>query len=133
MANKATVKFYGGADLVRKLEKAGANIEKEIIRAVSRSVEKPKAEMIEFMQTQPKNKTGRTVSSWTEEAKTKGGKIIIEAGFSARQGGIAAIFWNLGTPYRAPTYFIDKAVENNLDEIKRIQEEALKEAFKELL
>lgn len=133
MANKARVEFYGSSELIKKLEKAGANIEKEIINALHKSIQKPKDEMISFMQSKPKNKTGKTVSSWVEEIKSENGQIIMEAGFSTRKGGIASIFWNLGTPYRSPTFFVDKAVENNVDEIKRIQEEALKNAFKELL
>lgn len=133
MANKARVEFYGSSELIKKLEKAGANIEKEIINALHKSIQKPKEEMISFMQSKPKNKTGKTVSSWVEEIKSENGQIIMEAGFSTRKGGIASIFWNLGTPYRSPTFFVDKAVENNVDEIKRIQEEALKNAFRELL
>lgn len=133
MANKARVEFYGSSEIIKKLEKAGANVEKEIINALQKSIQKPKEEMISFMQSKPKNKTGRTINSWVEEIKAENGQIIMEAGFSARKGGIASIFWNLGTPYRSPSFFVDKAVENNVDEIKRIQEEALKEAFKELI
>lgn len=133
MANKARVQFYGSSELIKKLEKAGANIEKEIVNALHKSIQKPKEEMISFMQTSPERKTGRTINSWVEEIKSENGQIIMEAGFSTRKGGIASIFWNLGTPYRTPTFFVDKAVEENVDEIKRIQEEALRAAFKELL
>ena len=133
MANKARVEFYGTADLIKKLEKAGANVEKQIVNALEKSIQKPKEEMISFMETKPKNKTGRTVSSWVEEIKSENGQIFMEAGFSTRKGGIASIFWNLGTPYRKPTFFVDKSVENNVDEIKQIQLETLKKAFKELL
>lgn len=133
MGNKARVEFYGSTDLIKKLEKAGANVEKEIINALQKSIQKPKEEMIEFMQSKPKNKTGRTINSWVEEIKEENGQIIMEAGFSTRKGGIASIFWNLGNPYRTPTFFVDKAVENNVDEIKAIQLQALKEAFKGLI
>lgn len=133
MANKAKVEFYGSTEIIKKLEKAGANVEKEIINALQKSIQKPKEEMINFMQTKPEHKTGRTVSSWVEEIKEENGQIIMEAGFSTRKGGIASIFWNLGTPYRSPTFFVDEAVENNLDEIKRIQEEVLLKAFKGFL
>jgi HK97 gp10 family phage protein len=133
MSNKAKVEFYGSADLIKKLEKAGKNLEKEIINALQKSIQKPKDEMIDFMQTKPEHKTGKTVSSWVEEIKEENGMIFMEAGFSVRKGGIASIFWNLGTPYRTPTFFIDKAVEENIDEIKRIQEETLKQAFRELM
>lgn len=133
MSNKAKIEFFGTTELLKKLEKAGANLEKEIANALSRSIQKPKDDMINFMQTTPEHKTGGTVNSWTETIEEKDGVIYMEAGFSTRKGGIASIFWNLGTPYRTPTFFVDKAVEENVDEIKRIQEEALRAAFKELL
>jgi HK97 gp10 family phage protein len=133
MSNKAKVEFYGSADLIKKLEKAGANLEKEIANALSRSIQKPKEDMINFMQTKPEHKTGRTVNSWTETIEEKDGVIYMTAGFSVRKGGIASIFWNLGTPYRTPTFFVDKAVEENIDEIKKIQLETLNKAFKGLM
>lgn len=133
MANKARIDFFGDSEFIKKLEKAGANVEKEIINALQKSAELPKKEMVEFMQTKPKNKTGRTNKSWKEEIKEKNGLITMEVGFSTRKGGIASIFWNLGTPYRSPTYFVDESVENNIDEIKAIQLECLQKAFKELM
>lgn len=133
MANKAKIEFFGTAELLKKLEKAGANLEKEIANALSRSIQKPKEDMINFMQTKPEHKTGRTVNSWTETIEEKDGVIYMEAGFSVRKGGIASIFWNLGTPYRTPTFFVDKAVEENIDEIKKIQLESLNKAFKGLM
>lgn len=133
MSNKAKIEFFGTAELLKKLEKAGANLEKEIANALSRSIQKPKDDMINFMQTKPEHKTGRTVNSWTETIEEKDGVIYMEAGFSVRKGGIASIFWNLGTPYRTPTFFVDKAVEENIDEIKKIQLETLNKAFKGLM
>lgn len=133
MSNKAKIEFFGTAELLKKLEKAGANLEKEIANALSRSIQKPKEDMINFMQTKPEHKTGRTVNSWTETIEEKDGVIYMTAGFSVRKGGIASIFWNLGTPYRTPTFFVDKAVEENIDEIKKIQLETLNKAFKGLM
>lgn len=133
MSNKGKIEFFGTAELLKKLEKAGANLEKEIANALSRSIQKPKEDMINFMQTKPEHKTGRTVNSWTETIEEKDGVIYMEAGFSVRKGGIASIFWNLGTPYRTPTFFVDKAVEENIDEIKKIQLETLNKAFKEFV
>lgn len=133
MAGKTRVEFFGTSELLQKLEKAGANVEEEIMNALKKSVQKPKNEMIEFMRTQPKRKTGKTISSMVEEIKEENGKVFCEVGFSVRKGGIASIFWNLGTPYKRPTYFIDKAVENNIDEIKRSQLEALKKSLGGLL
>lgn len=131
MASKTRVNFYGGSELLQKLEKAGANIEKEIIKAIHRGNEKPKQDMLSFIQSH--RDTGVTEDSWVEEIESKDGVIYSRIGFSVRKGGIASIFLNLGGLHTPPTYFIDKAVENNIDVIKRAQENALKEAFKELL
>lgn len=132
MAGKTRVEFYGGADLLQRLEKAGADLEKEIVNAIKRGNEKPKKEMLSFIQAH--RATGVTEESWVEEIERENdGVIFSRIGFSVRKGGIASIFLNLGGLRNPPTYFIDKAVENNIDEIKREQERALREAFKEFL
>lgn len=132
MAGKTRVEFFGGSDILQRLEKAGANLEEAIIKAIQRGNEKPKKEMLSFIKYH--RRTGITEDSWVEEIEQdKNGVIFSRIGFSARKGGIPAIFLNLGGLHTAPTFFIDKAVEDNIDEIKREQEKALQEAFKGLL
>lgn len=128
---KAYIDFYGTSELLKKLEKAGANLEKEIVNAIDKSVQKPKKEMLDFAKKH--KQTGDTERSWTEKLTSKNGVVEFAMGFSVRKGGLPAIFLNLGGMYTEPTFFIDKAVEENVDEIKRIQIEALEKAFKELL
>lgn len=131
MGGKTRVEFYGTTELLQKLEKAGGNLEKEITKAFERSIKKPKQEMLDFIKQH--KQTGVTEESFVENIKSGKENIFCEVGFSTRKGGIASIFLNVGTPFMEPTFFIDNAVENNLDEIKKEQENALKEAFKELL
>lgn len=131
MGGKAKIDFYGFDELLKKLEKAGANVNEEIINALKVSSEKPKQEMINFM-TKHK-RTGNTLNSWEEEIKENKNIIKFEMGFNASKGGLPAIFLNVGTPRIQPYFFIDNAVNNNLDEIKKAQEQALLKSFKELL
>ena len=126
---KSRIDFYGSSELLKKLEKAGANVEKVVVDALKKSVEKPKAEMLDYMSQH--HYTGQTEESFTEEIKQEGDKVFLRLGFDIKKGGIAAVFLNYGTPTMAPSFFVDNAIENNIDEIKRVQLEALNEAFKE--
>lgn len=130
---KSRIEFFGTSELLKKIEKAGGNVEKACEDALRKSVQKPKAEMLEYLTNKPHPySTGQTKDSFTEEIKTENGKIYCEVGFSIRKGGLAALFLNLGTPKIKPSFFVDNAIDHNIDEIKRVQLEALKEAFREL-
>lgn len=131
MGGKARIDFYGSSELLKKLERAGANVEKCIVDALQKSVEKPKEEMIDYIRQH--KLTGQTEDSFTTEIKHEKNKVYLKVGFDIKKGGIAAVFLNYGTPKIAPSWFIDNAVENNLDEIKRAQIDALNKAFEELL
>lgn len=131
MGGKARIDFYGSSELLKKLERAGANVEKCIVDALQKSVEKPKQEMLDYIRQH--KLTGQTEDSFTTEIKHEKNNVYLKVGFDIKKGGIAAIFLNYGTPKIAPSWFIDNAVENNLDEIKRAQIDALNKAFEELL
>lgn len=131
MGGKAKIDFYGTSELLQKLEKAGGNVEKAIVNALKKSAEKPKAEMLEYIRQH--KLSGATEESFTEEIKSEGDKIYMKVGFDIKKGGLPAVFLNYGTPRIAPSFFVDNAIENNIDEIKRVQLEALNNAFKELL
>ena len=112
------------------MEAAGANVEKCIVDALQKSVEKPKEEMLQYIRQH--KLTGQTEESFTTEIKHEGNKIYLKVGFDIKNGGIAAIFLNYGTPKIAPSFFIDNAIDHNIDEIKRAQLQALNEAFEGL-
>lgn len=128
--SKSRIEFFGTSELLQKIEKAGGNVEKLCAEALKSSVQKPKEEMLQFIREH--HLTGQTENSFVEEIKTENGKIFCEVGFSIKGGGLAALFLNLGTPKIKPSFFIDYAVENNIDEIKKAQLEALNKAFREL-
>lgn len=130
MGGKARIDFYGSSELLKRLEAAGANVEQCIVDALQKSVEKPKEEMLQYIRQH--KLTGQTEESFTTEIKHKRNKIYLKVGFDIKKGGIAAIFLNYGTPKIAPSFFIDNAIDNNIDEIKREQLQALNEAFEGL-
>jgi hypothetical protein len=131
---KANIGFYGDVELLKRLEEAGQNVEQLIINAIQQSARKPSKEMQSFMRKHKRRKVG-TLESWEETIKNKKGVINAEFGFSVRKGGLASIFWNYGTPRNAPAahWFVDNAIEKNIDEIIEAQNVALRKAFKEVL
>jgi hypothetical protein len=132
MAGKAKIDFYGSVEILKKLDEAGVDIEKEIVNALRKSTEKPSEEMLSFIRGH--KRSGRTEASWGEEITSKDGVITAEFGFSIRKGGIPALFFEVGTPRKAPpaSWFISNALDHNLDEIITAQNEALMTAFKNL-
>ena len=127
---KSKIEFFGTSELLKKIEKAGGNVEKACADALRASVQTPKQEMLEYIRQH--HVTGQTENSFVEEIKNKNDKIYCEVGFSIRKGGIAALFLNLGTPKIKPSFFIENAVDHNIDKIKADQIKALNEAFREL-
>lgn len=127
---KSRIEFFGTSELLKKIEKAGGNVEKACTDALKASVQAPKQEMLAYIQQH--HLTGQTEDSFVEEIKNENGKIYCEVGFSIRKGGIAALFLNLGTPKIKPSFFIDDAIDHNIDKIKADQLKALNDAFREL-
>ena len=127
---KSRIEFFGTSELLKKIEKAGGNVEKACADALRASIQAPKQEMLEYIRQH--HLTGQTEDSFVEEIKNENGKIYCEVGFSIRKGGIAALFLNLGTPKIKPSFFIDDAIDHNIDKIKADQLRALNDAFREL-
>lgn len=127
---KSRIEFFGTSELLKKIEKAGGNVEKACTDALRASVQAPKQEMLQYIRQH--HLTGQTEDSFVEEIKNENGKIYCEVGFSIRRGGIAALFLNLGTPKIRPSFFIDDAIDHNIDKIKADQLKALNDAFREL-
>ena len=127
---KSKIEFFGTSEILKKIEQAGGNVVKACEDALRKSLDKPRAEMLEFIRAH--KATGQTEASFVEEIKREGDKIYCEMGFDIKKGGIAALFLNLGTPKIPPTFFIDNAVDHNIDEIKKTQLDALQKAFREL-
>lgn len=127
---RGKIEFFGTSELLKKLEAAGANVEQCVIDALQKSVEKPKAEMLDYIRQH--RQSGATEESFTTEIKKEGDKVFLKVGFDIKKGGLPAVFLNYGTPRIQPSFFIDKAIDDHIDEIKQAQLEALNDAFKGL-
>jgi len=127
MAGKAQITFYGDKQIIDKLDSIGANVEKVCLEALKKSIQLPKQEMLDFIKEH--RRTGTTEESFKEEFSVENGVISCYVGFDLPKG-LPALYLNVGTPTIEPTFFIDKAVENNLDEIRNIQLKYISEMFK---
>lgn len=136
------MEFYGTAELINKLNNLGGNIEQAVADALKAGAQIPYNEMKEFAQQHID--TGDMLNSLEiTEPEIKNGKVKLKVGFNIKKGGLPALFLNYGTPTHngrnghgkikgiAPTFFIDKAFENNVDKIKELQLEAIDKAIKE--
>lgn len=128
MAGKVGIQFSGDSALLKKLESIGANVENVCLEALKVSVQKPKAEMLEYIRQH--KLSGRTEASFVEEYSAAGGIVIANVGFNASKGGLPAIFLNVGTPTISPSFFIDRAVEDHLDEIRKTQLDYINSLFR---
>lgn len=89
----------------------------------------PADEMLAFIRQH--HYSGRTESSFEfSDPVIKKNSVVAELGFKVSKGGLPAIFLNLGGLHNQPYFFIQKAVDNNIDKIKNIQVEALREVIK---
>lgn len=76
-----------------------------------------------FVGTNTKGKKGFTGGS--VKVVSEDDCLYFEYGFDANNGGLPALFLDIGTPKQKPTFFIYYAVENNLSKIHAIQKEEL--------
>ena len=146
---------FDAQKLANAIEKAGGNIKPAIERAARRSLPIIQREFQAFAEQHKltgdmarslidpsqvtfvwgKNAKKRFVGTTTKGVKGfTGGSVktvneedclYFEYGFDANDGGLPALFLDIGTPKIKPTFFIYYAVENNLKRIHEIQKEEL--------
>lgn len=146
---------FDAQKLANAIEKAGGNIKPAIERAARRSLPIIQKEFQAFAAEHKvtgdmerslidpsqvafiwgKNAKKRFVGTTTKGVKGfTGGSVktvseedclYFEYGFDAKNGGLPALFLDIGTPKIKPTFFIYYAVENNLKKIHEIQKEEL--------
>lgn len=146
-----TIKYFGGDEIIQKLDKLGANVEEALTTALLKSAEPVKKELLDYMLNDTHTikkkdgttemKTGHNVSwdtykTFVSEVKEQDNKMYCYVGFNLRKEdgkpGLPALFLNYGTPNQDPSFFIDKAIDNNIDKIKKIQQETLEKIAKDL-
>ena len=132
------INFYGFDEIAENLTKSKELLATAVEEAMKKSIEAPKADMLNFMEqhtkTEQHKKTGHTIESWTESIKNENNIVRVDIGFLAtpanKYQGLPAIFLNHGGLRNDPYYFIDNAVNNNIDKIKEAQITAIREVFK---
>lgn len=149
----STIEIFGLTDIIKKLDRAGANINSSVESALRASVvpveDDLKAFMRKHLKGQPTPSTQKTPPRGIGEAESsryrkinwsRGGSVInLEVGYDKSYGGLHALFLDvgtkdsIGTPLIKPTYFVYYAINNNLNEIHRIQVDTLKDIFREFL
>lgn len=126
------VEMYGFSELLNKIEKAGGKVDEAVKKCVDSSLELVGYDMKLFVMSH--HFTGDTQNSFEKiETKIKDGKVSGLVGFNIKKGGLPAIFLDVGTPKQKPYFFRYYAVENNREQIHKIQQETLEEILKELM
>lgn len=125
------VEMYGMSDLLKKIEKAGGKVDEAVQKAVNNSLEQVGMKMQLFMLGH--KQTGDTYSSYEQIiASVKNNKVEAMVGYNVKNGGLPAIFLDVGTPKQKPYFFRYYAVENSRKQIEEIQRSTLNEILEGL-
>lgn len=120
------IEMYGVSELLKKIEDAGGKVEDAVKKAVDESLKIVGNDMQNFMSSH--KQSGDTMESYEQKsAEVKGDKIVANAGYNVKKGGLPAIFLDVGTPKQKPHFFRYYAVENNSKKIREVQTKALDE------
>lgn len=149
------LEYQGDRELMKMLQDISSPdvLNRAVDEALIKSAEPLKKDMREFMDshkkgrprpatqnTEPRGKgqSNRYLGQWL---KRKGDTVTLRVGFEKKdyvsgasheaQKGLAALFLDIGTkdamgtPLVRPTFFVYYAVRNNLDEVRRIQNDVV--------
>ena len=137
------IDYYGTDEIIRKLDNLGVNVYQALSDALLKSAEKPVREMHDFI-AENHHKSGDTEDSiiTSVEEDEDNGRLYVKVGFNLNKEdgrpGLPALFLNygtyldLGTPRQEPTNFVSRIIDNNIDEIARIQQETLEKVARDV-
>lgn len=96
------LEMYGVSDLLKKIEAAGGKVDAACIKAADKSMKVVGEHSQAFMSEHVV--TGKTKESYEQTpAKIKGGKVVASVGYNIDEGGLNAIFLDVGAPSRKTT------------------------------
>lgn len=125
------IEMYGVSEILNKIEKVGGKVDEAVKKAVDESLKIVGADMQSFMKQH--KLTGKTISSYEQiPAEISTNNVNAMVGYNVKNGGLPAIFLDVGTPNQKGYFFRYYAVENNRKKIEEIQKNTLNEIFKEL-
>lgn len=125
------VEFVGGAELLKKIEAAGGKVDEAVKKCVDNSLEQVGMKMQLFMLEH--KDSGDTMRSYEQlYAEIKSNTVTGQVGYSIKDGGLPAIFLDVGTPKQKPYFFRYYAVENSSKQIREIQQATLNEILEGL-
>lgn len=125
------VEMYGVSDLLKKIEAAGGKVDEAVKKAVDNSLEQVGMKMQLFMIGH--KESGETYASYEQiSASIKGNSVEAMVGYNSKNGGLPAIFLDVGTPKQKPYFFRYYAVENSRQQIEKIQRDTLNEILEGL-
>lgn len=125
------VEMYGVSDLLKKIEAAGGKVDEAVKKAVDNSLEQVGMKMQLFMIGH--KESGETYASYEQiSASIKGNSVEAMVGYNTKNGGLPAIFLDVGTPKQKPYFFRYYAVENSRQQIEEIQRYTLNEILEGL-
>lgn len=125
--------FYGFEELLLKIQQAEGSAVPAIMDALKEGAKPIQADLLAFMAKH--HRTGDTARSMTEAVHTSnaGMTLYYEMGFDIKKGGLPALFLDLGTPRIRPSFFVYYAFKNNTDNVRMLQEKAIKKALRGLM
>lgn len=125
------VEMYGVSELLKKIEAAGGKVDEAVKKAVDASLEFVGMKMQLFMIGH--KDSGGTYNSYEQiMASIKDNKVEAMVGYNVKNGGLPAIFLDVGTPKQKPYFFRYYAVENSRKQIEEIQRATLNEILEGL-
>ena len=125
------VEFVGGSELLKKIEKAGGRVDEAVKKCVDNSLEQVGMKMQLFMLEH--RDSGETMQSYEQiPAVVEGNTVTGQVAYAIDEGGLPAIFLDVGTPRRKPYFFRYYAVENSSQQIQEIQRATLNEILEGL-
>lgn len=132
--NRKVLTLYGFDELIKQIEEAEGSVDKAAESALAASAQTVRTDLKKFMSSTPKHKTGTTNKTLRPVGvENYRGKIqTSKIGFDLSNGGIAAVFWEHGSPRRQPqSKFISKAFGNK-KRIEKVQEEVFQKVLSRL-
>lgn len=139
--NGVSLDFYGHQELLQKIIDAGGKLDDALTRSLVASSKPIENDLLGWLQTNHPRITGETEDSFVNahQIDKSGGYISYKLGFDVENGGLVALYFDLGTkdkfgsPLIEPSYFVYYAFTRNVDRVKAEQEKELLKVFKELV